>query len=61
MKHGQDLRAAVQQGEEGGGGGGGEHVGMLGPSRRCWILQKKKEERVRLPGSTQTRRSRCTR
>ena len=44
MKHAQDLRAAVEEGEEGGGGreegggggrgeggvgGGGEHVGML--------------------------------
>ena len=35
MKHGHDLRAAVQQVDEGGrgeggrGGGGGEHVGML--------------------------------
>ena len=54
MKHGQDLRAAAQ--EEQGGGRGGEHVGMLGPSRRRWILQK---TRVRLPGNTKTRRSCC--
>ena len=37
MKQGQDLRAAVQEGEERGGGEeGGELVGMLGPSRRRW-------------------------
>ena len=40
MKHGQDLRAAVQEGEE---GGEGEHVRMLGLSRRCLTLQNKKE------------------
>ena len=49
MKHGQDPGAAVQEGEgggeEGGGGGGGwgARVGMLGLSRRRWILRKKRE------------------